>query len=80
MLVDGFPELCRFGNLTRWAVNCEGIQSVVRTIKEHNLDLEILCGSHWFASTCASGGGGGDGAGTPGSASAGLMPMGLAGL
>ena len=52
-IVDGFPALQRFGNLTRWAVNCEGIQHVVRTIKENNYNLEILCGSHWFTMKCA---------------------------
>ena len=50
VLLEGFPNLCRFGNLTRWAVNCEGIQQVVRTIRDNNVDLEILCGSHWFSS------------------------------
>jgi hypothetical protein len=54
MLVETFPDLCRFGNLTRWAINCEGIQHVVRSIKENNYDVEILCGSHWFASKCSS--------------------------
>ena len=53
LLLEGFPRLQRFGNLTRWAVNCEGIQQVVRTIKENNLDITILCGSHWFTSSCA---------------------------
>ena len=49
-LLDSFPELKRFGNLTRWAVNCEGIQQVVRSVRQNNLDVEILCGSHWFNS------------------------------
>ena len=69
-LVDTFPVLGRLGNLTRWAVDCEGIQSVVRTVRENNFDVEILCGSHWFAPRCCSAGaaagnlagGGGDGA------------------
>lgn len=52
-LIECFPELCRFGNLTRWAVNCEGIQNVVRTIKTNNYEVEILCGSHWFSSKCS---------------------------
>ena len=52
-LLDTFPRLCRFGNLTRWAVNCEGIQQVVRAIRDNNYAVEILCGSHWFASQCA---------------------------
>jgi len=53
ILLEGFPNLIHFGNLTRWAVNCEGITQVLRTMRENNLELEILCGSHWFASTCA---------------------------
>jgi len=53
-LSDAFPKLQRFGNLTRWAVDCEGIQLVVRHIRENNLDLEVLCGSHWFSSTCCA--------------------------
>ena len=28
LLIESFPGLQRFGNLTRWAVNCEGIQQV----------------------------------------------------
>lgn len=51
MLVEGFPSLQRFGNLTRWAINCEGMQQVVHSIRDNNLDVEILCGSHWFSST-----------------------------
>ena len=43
----------QFGNLSRWAVNCEGIQQIVRTVRNNNLEVEILCGSHWFQSTCA---------------------------
>ncbi len=54
MLLGALPDLRRFGNLTRWAVNCEGIQQVVRAIRENNYDVEILCGSHWFASQCSS--------------------------
>ena len=53
ILLEGFPNLVHFGNLTLWAVNCEGITQVLRTMRENNLELEILCGSHWFASTCA---------------------------
>jgi hypothetical protein len=53
ILLEGFPNLIHFGNLTRWAVNCEGITQVLRTMRENNLELEILCGSHWFSSTCA---------------------------
>jgi hypothetical protein len=53
ILIEGFPNLIHFGNLTRWAVNCEGITQVLRTMLENNLELEILCGSHWFSSTCA---------------------------
>lgn len=53
LLIESFPGLQRFGNLTRWAVNCEGIQQVVRNIRENNIDVEILCGSHWFSSPCA---------------------------
>ena len=53
-LVDSFPVLARLGNLTRWAVDCEGIQSVVRAVRENNFDVEILCGSHWFAPRCCS--------------------------
>jgi len=52
LLIESFPGLQRFGNLTRWAVNCEGIQQVVRNIRENNIDVEILCGSHWFSSPC----------------------------
>ena len=55
LLIDGFPNLQRFGNLTTWAVNCKGIQQVVRYIRDNNLDVEILCGSHWFASDCDKG-------------------------
>lgn len=53
LLLDGFPLLHKFGNLTRWAVNCEGIQQVVRTLRDNNVDVEILCGSHWFSSNCS---------------------------
>ena len=53
ILLEGFPHLVQFGNLTRWAVNCEGITQVLRTMRENNLELEILCGSHWFSSVCA---------------------------
>ena len=28
LLIESFPGLQKFGNLTRWAVNCEGIQQV----------------------------------------------------
>lgn len=42
-----------FNLVGRWAVNCEGIQQIVRTIRNNNLDVEILCGSHWFQSTCS---------------------------
>ncbi|TRY72356.1 hypothetical protein TCAL_01007 [Tigriopus californicus] len=52
-LIDCFPDLQRFGNLTRWAINCEGIQNVVRTIRDNNFEIEILCGSHWFSSKCS---------------------------
>ena len=30
LLIESFPGLQRFGNLTRWAVNCEGIQQVYK--------------------------------------------------
>lgn len=52
-LLECYPVIQKFGNLTRWAVNCEGIQHVVRTIRENNYDVEILCGSHWFNTKCA---------------------------
>ena len=42
----------RFGNLTAWAINCKGIQHAVRYIRDNNLDLEILTGSHWFSTNC----------------------------
>ena len=68
-LVDTFPVLGRLGNLTRWAVDCEGIQSVVRAVRENNFDVEILCGSHWFAPRCCSvGAAGGNLAGGDGAA------------
>ena len=54
IILDGFPHLQKFGSLTRWAVNCEGIQQVVRSIKENNLNVSILCGSHWFTADCAN--------------------------
>ena len=53
LLVDGFPRLQKIGNITRWAINCEGMQKISRTIREGNLDVAVLCGSHWFTSTCA---------------------------
>jgi len=53
IILDGFPNLAHFGNLTRWAINCEGIAQVLRTIRDNNLEMEILCGSHWFSSSCA---------------------------
>ena len=52
ILIDGFPRLKKFGNLTRWAINCEGMQKISRAIREGNLDITVLCGSHWFTSTC----------------------------
>jgi len=52
-ILESCPNLKQFGNLSRWAVNCEGIQQIVRTIRNNNLDVEILCGSHWFQSTCS---------------------------
>jgi len=53
IILEACPNLKQFGNLSRWAVNCEGIQQIVRTIRNNNLEVEILCGSHWFQSTCA---------------------------
>ena len=53
IILESCPNLRQFGNLSRWAVDCEGIQQIVRTIRNNNLELEILCGSHWFPSTCA---------------------------
>jgi len=53
IILESCPNLRQFGNLSRWAVDCEGIQQIVRTIRNNNLELEILCGSHWFQSTCA---------------------------
>ena len=32
LLIESFPGLQRFGNLTRWAVDCEGIQQVYKII------------------------------------------------
>jgi len=52
-ILESCPNLKQFGNLSRWAVNCDGIQQIVRTIRNNNLDVEILCGSHWFQSTCS---------------------------
>jgi len=51
-ILEAFPNLRQFGNLSRWAVNCEGIQQIVRSIRDNNLEVEILCGSHWFQSSC----------------------------
>ena len=53
ILTDSFPRLKKFGNLTRWNIKCEEIQKIMRQIRETNLDLSILCGSHWFTSSCA---------------------------
>jgi len=53
IILEACPNLKQFGNLSRWAVNCEGIQQIVRTVRNNNLEVEILCGSHWFQSTCA---------------------------
>jgi len=53
IILEACPNLKQFGNLSRWAVNCEGIQQIVRTIRNNNLEVEILCGSHWFQSACA---------------------------
>jgi len=53
IVLEACPNLKQFGNLSRWAVNCEGIAQIVRTIRNNNLEVEILCGSHWFQSTCA---------------------------
>ena len=33
LLIESFPGLQRFGNLTRWAVNCEGIQQVRKVLQ-----------------------------------------------
>ena len=52
-LIQTFPGLSRFGNLTRWAVDCDGMQSVARTIRENNYEIDVLCGSHWFSSRCS---------------------------
>jgi len=51
-ILEAFSNLRQFGNLSRWAVDCEGIQQIVRTIRNNNLEVEILCGSHWFQSSC----------------------------
>jgi len=51
-ILEAFPNLRQFGNLSRWRVNCEGIQQIVRSIRDNNLEVEILCGSHWFQSSC----------------------------
>jgi len=51
-ILEAFPNLSQFGNLSRWRVNCEGIQQIVRSIRDTNLEVEILCGSHWFQSSC----------------------------
>ena len=53
ILVDGFPKLQKIGNLTRWAINCDGMQKISRDIRNSNLDVAVLCGSHWFTSNCA---------------------------
>ena len=52
-LVFTSTRISDFIFISRWAVNCEGIQQIVRTIRNNNLDVEILCGSHWFQSTCS---------------------------
>lgn len=51
IILEAFPNLKQFGNISRWAVNCEGMQQIVRTIRNDNLEVEILCGSHWYLST-----------------------------
>ena len=53
LLIDGFPRLQKIGNITRWAINCEGMQKISSTIRENNLDVAVLCGSHRFTSNCA---------------------------
>ena len=52
ILVDAFPSLKGFGNLTRWALGCEGIRQVTQTITENNFNVEVLTGSHWFSGNC----------------------------
>ena len=35
--------LRQFGNLSRWAVDCDGLQEIVRTIRNNNLEV---CGDY----------------------------------
>jgi hypothetical protein len=52
-LVDGFAELCRLGNFSRWAITCAKVQEIHAYIRTKNLDVEVLCGPHWFTSKCS---------------------------